>query len=146
MTRLTRKPFQHAINATEYYGWRARRNSSCTLCQQLFKVSSKWNGGVFDQKWLQGKSLYDEGLQRSKSVASRPPLLLLNPDWGDFALSLCICWSFTSPLSSSFFRIMEENMKCCMNVWQFHKNVSTRGVKFHKYEFIPVVVLKYVCT
>ena len=77
---------------------------------------------------------------REPSRSLVAPLLLLNPDWGDFVLSLCICWSFTSPLSSSFFRIMEENMKCCVNVWQFHKNVSTRGVKFHRYEFIPVVV------
>ena len=48
-------------------------------------ISSKWNGGVFDQKWLQGKSLYDEGLQRAKSVAKGQ--LISNADLKNFILT-----------------------------------------------------------
>ena len=50
-------------------GRSAGRNSSCTVCQQLFKVSSKWNGGVFDQKGLQGKSLSNRRQSRTTMPA-----------------------------------------------------------------------------
>ena len=115
MTRLTRKPFQHAINATEYYGWRARRNSSCTLCVNSSSKypQSEMGACLTRSDYKESHSTMKDCREPSRSLVV--PLLLLNPDWGDFELSLCICWYFTSPLSSSFFRIMEENMKSVLH-------------------------------
>ena len=80
-----------------------------TLCSQWNSKSHYCSPRVLRAAGCiqQPKSLFLQHLASSSSyfvMALVVPLLLLNPDWGDFELSLCICWSFTSPLSSSFFQ------------------------------------------
>ena len=88
-----------------------------TLCSQWNSKSHYCSPRVLRAAGCiqQPKSLFLQHLASSSSyfvMALVAPLLLLNPDWGDFEQSLCICWSFTSPLSPSFFRIIRR--KCEM--------------------------------